>query len=128
MTVAGGEPAGALVVARNPSNRELLGGLLSEAGLTVEALDSLEAAEASVAKIGPPVLALVDIDGFSPEVWRLCAVLVEAEASVIVIASSRTDEVQEATLGLGVRSVLEKPLHKANLMAMVRTLTGADAA
>lgn len=71
----------------------------------------------------PPALALVDIDGFSRDVWDTCEDLVGQDVPVVVIAGSRTDEVLDATLGLGVRTVLEKPLRQSNVKALIRTLT-----
>lgn len=113
----------AVVLARKEANRRLLAELLTEAGLDVETYAEPEEAETAAGE-GPVSLAMVDVDGFGSEVWAVCKALVAADVSVVLITSSRTDRVQEATLSLGVRSVLEKPLRKANLTALVRTLTG----
>lgn len=109
------------MAARNDANRRLLAQLLREESFTVVEEGTLPDLETSGG--GPLALALIDIDGFSRHVWDACEDLVEQDVPVVVIAGSRTDEVQDATLSLGVRTVLEKPLRRSNVKALVRTLT-----
>lgn len=119
-------PPRALLVARNPANRRLLGELLEGEGLEVVESEAVEDAREQVEGSTGLSLGLVDIGGLTPEIWNVCEALSSDGVPVVVLAASRTDEVHEATLTAGVHSVLEKPLQKANLKAMVGSLAGGE--
>lgn len=112
----------ALLVARKPANRRLLGELLEGEGLEVVEVDDTESARSQIEGATAFDVALVDIGGLTPQVWEICEVLGDRGTPVVVVVPSRTDEVQDATLKAGVHSVLEKPLQKANLKALVGSL------
>lgn len=122
---SGRRPRGFLL-AHSPANRRLLAEMLS-----AEGLDVLEAGELSKAeKIvhddehdGETLkVAVIDVGGFSSDVFSLCEGLSGQEVPVVVITSGRTEQIQEASLRAGVHSVLEKPLRKANLKALLGSL------
>lgn len=115
-------PRRALLLARNPANRRLLGELLEGEDLEVVESDAVEDASKRLGSLGDLALGLVDIGGLTAEVWDVCSDLGEEDVPVVVIVPSRTDEVHDATLRAGVHSVLEKPLQKANLKAIVGSL------
>lgn len=112
----------ALLLARNPANRRLLGELLQGLGLEVVEADGIEDVHSRIEAAKGLSVALVDIGGLTPEIWEVCEMLGEREVPVVVVTPSRTDEVHDATLKAGVHSVLEKPLQKANVTAIVRSL------
>lgn len=114
----------AYLLGRNDTNRRLIADLLRSDGMEVESSGDLKVAAAR-AESGPaPNLAIVDVDGYPSDVWPVCEGFVRLGVPVVVLTRSRTGEVQDRTLGLGVRVVLEKPLRKANLQAIVRSLVG----
>lgn len=113
-----------LAVAANEANIRLLEDFLVDATGTVQIVTDVAEFDDAVDLDDPPPLAIVDIDGYGREVWELIERLGEAGVPVIVLARYRTQEVQQATLKYPVRTVLEKPVRKAQLKAIVDTLTG----
>lgn len=111
-----------LLLARNTANRTQLAGLLEDEGLHVHEASGLQQASELFAKTPGFVLAIVDIGGLTPEVWTLCKELTSGGVPVVVITGKQSEEIQDATLRAGVHSVLEKPIRKANLKALIGTL------
>lgn len=109
-----------LVVARKEANRRLLEGFLDEQGLPVEGVSDLD--ELTLGE-DPPAASIVDIDGYGEEIWAVIDRLRDAGSAVVVLTRYRTKKIQEATLRHPVRTVLEKPVRKAQLQAIVETLT-----
>lgn len=114
--------AACLLLARNPANRRVLGELLENEGLAPVESGDVDEARKRVKAGGGLAMALVDVGGLPEEVWGLCEELSEAGVPVIVVTATRTQAVQEGTLRAGVHSVLEKPVRKANLAALVTSL------
>lgn len=114
--------AALLVLARNEPNRELIREVLADLGFAVQAVASPEDVSELLERSEMPALAIVDVDGFGDTIWSACRLLTEREVPVVVLTRQRTEAVQEATLKIGARSVLEKPLRKANLRAIARTV------
>lgn len=109
----------ALLVARNPANRELLSEVLRKEGFEVVESDGVDDAHKRVETTPGLAVCLMDIGGLTPEAWTVCEDLSDQGVPVVVIAPSRTDQVHDATLKAGVHSVLEKPIKKANLQAIL---------
>lgn len=112
-----------LAVASNKANLQLLEDFLASADVPVDGVSDPAEIEARPDPDDPPSFALVDVDGFGAEVWALVDRLNEADVPVVVLTRYRTQEVQKATLEHPVRTVLEKPVRKAQLQAIVDTLT-----
>lgn len=112
-----------LAVAAKRANLQLLEDFLSETGLDVDIVSDPSDFEAILDPDDPPEFALVDVDGYGPEIWELVGRLNELDVPVVVLTLYRTQQIQKATLAHPVRSVLEKPVRKAQLEAIVETLT-----
>lgn len=111
-----------LAVSRNPANLKLLAETMMEVGGEVTALSELPDEGELARLVEGSSIALVDIDGFGEEVWGLCDSFVEADRPVIVVTRVRDERLQEAAVYHRVTTVLEKPLNRSNLKAMVSTL------
>lgn len=110
-----------LAVAHNRQNLALLKETFEAEGVSVRTAATPE----EMARFPDPDeeihVALVDVDGFGEEVWDLCERLSDAGVPVIVVAKIRDDRVQRESIKRGVSTVVEKPLRKANLRAMLHT-------
>lgn len=111
-----------MVVVRKAANRRLIREALTEAGFEVVAVEDPSEIPDRLDLEPPPALGLVDVDGFGEPVWEACSQMVEADVPVIVLTRQRTEAIEQRTLKIGVRNVLEKPVRKANLLALARTL------
>lgn len=112
-----------LAVAAKKANLHLLEDFLSETGLKVDIVSDPADFDTILDPDDPPEFALVDVDGYGSEIWELVDRLNELDVPVVVLARYRTQQVQQATLSHPVRSVLEKPVRKAQLEAIVETLS-----
>lgn len=113
-----------LAVSRNPANLKLLVETMMEVGGDVTALSELPDEGELARLVESSSIALVDIDGFGEEVWGLCDSFVKADRPVIVVTRVRDGPMQQAAVFHRVTTVLEKPLNRSNLKAMVSTLAG----
>lgn len=119
----GTETARALmVVVLKAVNRRLIRETLTEAGFEVVAVQDPGEIPDHLDPDDPPALGLVDVDGFGDEIWAACSTLADAGVPVVVLTGQRTEAVEQRTLQIGVRNVLEKPVRKANLVAIARTI------
>lgn len=114
-----------IVLARRPANRQLLAEVIESTGCGAHSVGSLEEVDDALDK-ETYALGLVDLDGYTPQVWAMLRRLADRGVPSVVMTRSRTEEIQEETLKIGVRSVLEKPVGKANLKALVRSLVKAS--
>lgn len=110
-----------LVVAHRAANRQLLTEVIETLECTVRGAEELGDVDVALGE-GSFALALVDLDGFPRQVWETLRALADREVPIVVMTRSRTEEIQETTLKIGVRTVLEKPVGKGNLRALVRSL------
>lgn len=111
-----------MVVVQKAANRRLIREALTEAGFEVVAVEDPSEIPDRIDLEPPPALGLVDVDGFGETVWEACSAMVEADIPVVVLTRQRTEAIEQRTLKIGVRNVFEKPVRKANLLAIARTL------
>lgn len=111
-----------LAVASNKANLQLLEEFLATADVPVDAVSDPSEIQARPDPDDPPPFAMVDVDGLGAEVWELVDRLNAADVPVVVLTQYRTEEIQKAMLKHPVRTVLEKPVRKAQLKAIVETL------
>lgn len=124
----GPEAARALmVVVLKAVNRRLIRETLTEAGFDVVTVQDPGELPDHLDPDDPPALGLVDVDGYGDDVWDACSTMAEADVPVVVLTGQRTEAIEQRTLQVGVRNVLEKPVRKANLVAIARTIHGEGA-
>lgn len=116
-----------MVVVLKAINRRLIRETLTEAGFEVVAVEDPGELPAHLDPDDPPALGLVDVDGYGDDVWEACSTMADAGVPVVVLTGQRTEAVEQRTLQAGVRNVLEKPVRKANLVAIARTIHGEGA-
>lgn len=116
-----------MVVVRKAVNRRLIREALTEAGFEVVGVEDPSEIPDRLEIEPTPALGLVDVDGYGEAVWEACSAMVEAGVPVIVLTRQRTEAIEQRTLKIGVRNVLEKPVRKANLVAIARTIHGEGA-
>lgn len=121
----GPETARALmVVVLKAVNRRLIRETLIEAGFEVVAIQNPGELPDHLDPDDPPALGLVDVDGYGDDIWEACSTMADAGVPVVVLTGQRTEAIEQRTLKFGVRNVLEKPVRKANLVAIARTIHG----
>ncbi len=109
-----------LAAGANQRNLELLSESLRGAGYSVrQATDAEGILEQFTAEPGALRLLVLDLDGMPREVGRGCQRAREAHVPVVALARVRTEEVETWAIKHGVRTLLEKPVRRANLLAIV---------
>lgn len=113
-----------LIVGSNLYNLQLLTDLLENDGhevIGVSTVDDLDRVLCSGDRIG---LALVDISGFDCSIWHRCQRLQQMDVPLLMISPHLTPAIQRLGLECGARSILVKPLVKAELLGLIRSLFG----
>lgn len=110
-----------LLVARNRRNLSLLEEVAADAAEEIETVSTPSELGELPRERGEHRLALVDVDDYSEEVWAMIERLTDAGVRVIVLTRLRGSEVQSQALFHGVSLLLEKPVRRQNLQAIVRT-------
>ncbi|SFL10968.1 Response regulator receiver domain-containing protein [Halogranum rubrum] len=111
-----------LAVASRSRNLELMRGLLDEAGYRVLTADDVEEFDALLQEADGVSLAVLDIDGFTAEIWARCERLQSLGVPILVLAKRLPSGVRQKALSIGARQLLEKPVRKGELRQSVQTL------
>jgi DNA-binding response OmpR family regulator len=115
-----------LLLDRNVANHALVADALATAGLPARALDSLEALDEALGAGAVPGAALVDPAGFGPRLRARLQVLAQRRVPVALLAARDHAGLRLEAARLGASAVLVKPLRRADLVATVRAMLGAE--
>lgn len=113
-----------LLVNRNQRNLELLSEFLQKSGYTISAVNSLEALDRALASEEHIGVALVDITGFSPEIWGRCEQLRNKKKPFLVVSPKQSAAIQQASLSHGAKGVMTKPLVIKELIGLIQGMLG----
>lgn len=111
-----------LAVASRSRNLELMKELLDEAGYRVLTADDIEEFDELLQEADGVSLTVLDIDGFTREIWDRCEKLQSLDVPILVLARRLPSEVRQKALSLGARQLLEKPVRKGELRQSVQSL------
>lgn len=106
-----------LLAGTNERNLELLAEFLEDRGFPARVETDAEGL-AAACDDAPFALAIVDMDGFGPDVWTTCGRLRDSGTPLVALALD-PGKVRDASAGRG-GPVLEKPIQKRDLIETIR--------
>ncbi|SEO98240.1 Response regulator receiver domain-containing protein [Halogranum amylolyticum] len=115
-----------LAVASRSRNLELMTKLLDEAGYRVLTADDIDEFDELLQEADGVSLTVLDIDGFTGEIWDRCERLQSLDVPILVLAKRLSSEVRQKALSLGARQLLEKPVRKGELRQSVQSLVAVQ--
>ncbi len=113
-----------LLVACNPRNLDLLSQFLMQNGYITKCVKDLQILELVLEGAVEYGLAMVDISGFSRDIWRYCEILSSQGVPLVMIAPQRGQQIQYESMTHGAKGVLYKPLVIKELLVTVSELFG----
>ncbi len=116
------EAALILALGKRERNLELLAGLLERGGYTVEIATSMEEFDEHLEDLFKVALAVLDVDGFTEDIWKRCEQLNERDIPMLVLAAQIPPAMRQKAVSRGAQTILEKPVDKADLQATIRGL------
>lgn len=111
-----------LLVMKRPGNLRVTTEVLERHGIGARGVSTAGELEHLLETAFVPDLALVDVSGFGPAVWRICARLQAENLPFIVLFQPDEIELSGRSLQYGAMSVLQKPVAKAALLQLVQSL------
>ncbi|WP_158059205.1 response regulator [Halorussus halophilus] len=117
-----GKAALILALGRQKRNLELLAQMLRNNGYEVEIATSMEEFDGLIEARDDIAVAILDVDGFTEDIWKRCEQLHDRGVSMLILAASIPPKMREEAHSRGVHTLLEKPVDKADLQATIRGL------
>lgn len=117
-----GEAALILALGKRERNLELLADLLKNGGYAVEIATSMDQFDELLQQRDDVALSVLDVDGFTEDIWRRCEQLNDRDIPMLVLAAQIPPAMRQMAVSLGAQTILEKPVDKANLQATIRGL------
>lgn len=111
-----------LLVNRSTGNIRVMQRVLEESGYSGVAVGEESHVDAVVEAHAAPLVGVVDISGFGPEIWRVCERLRERRVPFVVLSTSRELRRGQQSLSHGASGILQKPVAKSALLDLIRTL------
>lgn len=111
-----------LLVACKQRNLDLLSQFLIKSGYSTQTVNDLQSFEMILDKPVKYGLAMVDISGFSRDIWDYCEKLASKNVPLLLIAPQKGQHLQHESLAHGARGVLYKPLVVKELLGTVSEL------
>lgn len=111
-----------LAVNSNRRNLELLKQFLEQNGYQVTGVASLDEMGQALASGVEYAVALVDIVGFSRQIWTHCETLNKAGVPFFVISPKQSSALQQESMQYGAKGVLVKPLVVKELLGLINTV------
>lgn len=111
-----------LTIASRERNLELMSEYLQSVGYEVQMAPSLEHFDELLTDCDGVRVVVLDIDGFTGEVWERCRRLRDMRVPILLLAGRLPPAARERAQSYGAHTILEKPVRKAELRGTVRTL------
>lgn len=111
-----------LLVNRNQRNLELLTESLEKDGYATIAVSSLEAFDQALVQENRIGAVLVDITGFSPDIWTRCEQLRRTKKPFLVVSPKQSAAIQQASLSYGAKGIMIKPLVIKELRGLIQSM------
>ncbi|WP_227357075.1 response regulator [Haladaptatus salinisoli] len=103
-------------------NLELLADLLKDGGYDVEIATSITEFDRLLERRDDVTIAVLDVDGFTEDIWKRCKQLNDRDISMLVLAAQISPHMRQKAISRGAQTLLEKPIEKADLQATIRGL------
>lgn len=116
------EAALILALGKRERNLELLAQLLQNGGYNVEIATSMEEFDDLLECRNDVTLAVLDVDGFTENIWMRCEQLNDRDIPILVLAAQIPPAMRQKAVSRGAQTLLEKPVDKADLQATIRGL------
>ena len=117
-----GEAALILALGKRERNLELLADLLKNGGYDVEIATSMGEFDELLKQRDDVALAVLDVDGFTEDIWKRCEQLNDRDIPMLVLAAQIPPAMRQKAVSRGAQTILEKPVDKADLQATIRGL------
>jgi CheY-like chemotaxis protein len=117
-----GEAALILALGKRERNLELLADLLKNGGYDVEIATSMDQFDELLQQRDDVALAVLDVDGFTEDIWKRCEQLNDRDIPMLVLAAQIPPAMRQKAISRGAQTILEKPVDKADLQATIRGL------
>jgi CheY-like chemotaxis protein len=117
-----GEAALILALGKRERNLELLADLLKNGGYDVEIATSMDEFDELLQHRDDVALAVLDVDGFTENIWKRCEQLNDRDIPMLVLAAQIPPAMRQKAVSRGAQTILEKPVDKADLQATIRGL------
>ncbi len=117
-----GEAALILALGKRERNLELLADLLKNGGYDVEIATSMDQFDELLQQRDDVALAVLDVDGFTEDIWKRCEQLNDRDIPMLVLAAQIPPAMRQKAVSRGAQTILEKPVDKADLQATIRGL------
>ncbi|MCO8246272.1 MULTISPECIES: response regulator [unclassified Haladaptatus] len=117
-----GEAALILALGKRERNLELLADLLKNGGYDVEIATSMGEFDELLEQRDDVALAVLDVDGFTEDIWKRCEQLNARDIPMLVLAAQIPPAMRQKAVSRGAQTILEKPVDKADLQATIRGL------
>lgn len=111
-----------LLVNKNDQDASLLQKFLKQEGYETTVAKSLSDIDSTLDESGDYELAIVDADGFPPQLWNRCKQL-QQEGIPFFVLSLKPDQVRSSRDEGEQDLVLEKPLGKHDLLDLITSIT-----
>lgn len=116
------EAALILALGKRERNLELLADLLKNGGYDVEIATSMGEFDELLKQRDDVALAVLDVDGFTEDIWKRCEQLNDRDIPMLVLAAQIPPAMRQKAVSRGAQTILEKPVDKADLQATIRGL------
>ena len=117
---------GVLLVIKSPGNRKVLQEFLAGLQLRGFAVTDTESLIQCIHSGANIRLALIDVSGFTADVWTLCEQVRSAGIPFIVLSPAQAMNVSHEALAYGALSIIQKPIAKKALVQLLGNLTAAS--
>lgn len=125
MTITMSNPKQILMIDANTRNLDLLAEFLSKQGFRSIRTTSVEEFNKLIITNTDGIgLAMIDISGFSRDIWLACEQLTERNIPFIVVSPKQVATIREEGRVHGAREVLTKPLVAKDLLSLIRSVMG----
>ncbi|WP_227376843.1 response regulator [Haladaptatus halobius] len=103
-------------------NLELLANLFRSGDYDVEISTSIAEFDRLLDRRNDVTIAVLDVDGFTEDIWKWCNQLNDRDISMLVLAAEIPPQMRQMAVSRGAQSLLENPVDKADLQATIRGL------
>jgi len=117
-------PKKILMIDANTRNLELLAEFLSKQGFHSIRTTSVEEFNKLITNTDGIGLAMIDISGFSRDIWLACEQLTERDIPFIVVSPKQVATIREEGRAHGAKEVLTKPLVAKDLLSLIQSMVG----
>lgn len=111
-----------LLIMKGTGNVRVMKQVLGSEGFSVIPVMNPDDLDHALADVAETPVGLVDVAGFGPAVWELCRVLQQEGVRFVALSAAQQNAMGSRALQYGAVNFLQKPVEKAALVQLLRTL------